>query len=76
MHNFLFTFPFPEVLNNALKVYGERRQAHRNHILYIVRVCACVCAPLFPAATMDHLTLLGVDRLCVSEGTVCLRSLG
>ncbi len=42
-HNFLFTFPSPEVLNNALKVYGGGRQKKWNHILYMLCVCVCVC---------------------------------
>lgn len=46
------------------------------YAVYSVCVCACACmcarVCVCPAATMDHLTFLGVYRLCVSLWANCV----
>lgn len=41
-HNFLFTFPFPQVLNNAPKIYVEI-ESKRRDMKQSVSGVACVC---------------------------------
>lgn len=61
-HNFLFTFPFPQVLNNAPKIYVEI-ESKRRDMKQSMSGVACVCILLNVTAPERHRQLFWFMRV-------------